>query len=154
NDFWPRFRQPVANPNAAMPPAAPPIAAGAADWKRIGRRTGVTVPPGDPLVVRFDFVPAATLADRNVALLALTLSPANDLLGGAPARATVIGDLITRGRRAALRRTPVARLERRVYVRDGVEDGGEIVPAVAYGARSPDIIVRQAEVADPAAALV
>jgi hypothetical protein len=141
-DFWARFR--LADP--MPPPAAAAVPAGAADWRRIGRRTGLTVPPGDPLVVRFDFVPAQDLAERNVALLALTLSPGNDLLGGPPAPTTNIGNLIRDERRAALRRVPVARLDRRVYIRDGIEDSGASVPAVAYGVRSPDIIVGQMEV--------
>ena len=145
-DFWNRFRAPDPMP----PPAGGAVPAGAASWLRIGRRTGLTVPPGDPMVVRFDFTPGQGLAERNVALLALTLSPANDVLGGPPAPTTSITNLIRDERRAALRRVPVARLDRRVYVRDGVDDSGGGAPSVAYGTRSPDIMVSAMEV-DPVA---
>src|SRR5262249_43332444 len=126
-------------------PLAPPVG----DWRRVGMRSGLVIRPGDPVVARFDFVPPATLAERRIALLAVAHSPGEDPLG-APPPPTVIDNVVRGERRAAPRAVGVLPLDRRAFVRDGVDDAGAVVPAVAFGARSPDIIVVQDEV-DPRA---
>jgi hypothetical protein len=118
-------------------------------WQRAGEVTLDQVGPGQPQVARFVWNAPIGLS-RDVALLALA-SHANDALG-APAptlqvdpRAHGAASLVRAERRAAMR---LARSVGALFTRDAVDDTGEI-GAVAWGARSHDIVVRQAAEADP-----
>lgn len=137
-------------------PAAPPDVdagklnypgepAGDSPWKRAApaREVGA-VGPGQPVVVRFPWTPPVEIA-ANVALLAVCTGDGDALAAvpGGSVAAFVAGEL-----RAALRVTAVVRDP--LYIRDGVDDDGRR-GLVAWGGRSPDIIVRSATVADPAA---
>lgn len=128
------FYRPAAN---FQPPAG-------ARWQRVApARTVARVTPGEPVVVRFEWerVPVA-LAGGNVALLALVDAPADHGWSGTPAN---MDALIRSERRVALRICPVApRPPASIFVRDGVDDSARTRPeAVAFGGRSPDIIVRR-----------
>jgi hypothetical protein len=133
-DFWDQagFNPPVASALQRVAPA-----------QTINR-----IAPEAPVVVRFDWVPPATLAaGGNVALLAVCSSPQSPL----PARAAAIvtlNDVVTNEPRAALRIVPVGPVPAAaVYVREGVDDDGRL-GAVAHAGRSPDIIVVPAEPAE------
>jgi|HubBroStandDraft_3_1064219.scaffolds.fasta_scaffold01920_4 hypothetical protein len=97
---------------------------------------------GEPAVVRFEWVPPFDLRRaggqpaEHVALLALTRSAADELdLAGA---GDAVAPLVRAERRAAVRISPVTRNP--IFVRDGVDDDGTR-GAVAWGGRSPDIVV-------------
>ncbi len=94
------------------------------------------VHPGQPAVVRFEWVPPLRIRD-NVALLALCTC-AQDALAGLTAGPVV--DFVQGERRAALRVIGVNRDA--AFLRDGVDDDGTR-GAVAWGGRSPDVIVVQ-----------
>ncbi|HEU0015296.1 MAG TPA: hypothetical protein VFQ45_16530 [Longimicrobium sp.] len=143
--------------NAGNPAAEPPIVAAelnfpdepqeASAWKRVGPpRTLGPLRAGQPSVVRFEWIPPLDIAD-NLALLAVCRTAgAQDPLAaipGGPVQAFTGGE-----RRAALRVTAVNRDP--LHIRDGVDDDGRR-GLVAWGGRSPDIIVRQGTVdANPA----
>ncbi len=129
-------------------PAAPPVAPAAA-WQRAGHAVTLTrLRANQPEVARFDWVPPSALAGGSVALLAVCTS-LDDLLPAAPPEA--MAALIRGERRAALRVVAAGALRPDLFVRDGLDDDGR-VGGVAYGGRSPDIIVVEAAVVDPAAA--
>lgn len=117
-------------------------------WQRAGVRTVGVIRPGQPAVVRFDWILPLTVR-RNVALMALC-DCAQDPLNFAPAANPSV--FIGLERRAALRVTPV-RYDA-VFIRDGLDDFGRR-GSVAWGGRSPDILVLRKAVADaiPAADL-
>ena len=118
-------------------PANPPASSA---WQRIDTITVGEIPPGEPAVVSFQWTPPLSIRN-NVALLA-AVTNARDTLASIPAgpiAATVRGD-----RHLALHVTRV--LRDTIFIRDGLDDGGDR-GAVAWGGRSPDIIVRQAAVA-------
>jgi hypothetical protein len=110
-------------------------------WQRAGVRTVGVIRPGQPVVVRFDWILPLTVR-RNVALMALC-SCDQDPLNFAPAANTSV--FISLERRAALRVTPV-RYDA-VFIRDGLDDFGRR-GSVAWGGRSPDILVLRKAVAD------
>lgn len=108
-------------------------------WQRAAPLREVALPPGEPLVIRFAWVPPLSIRD-NAALLAVCTN-AQDPLAAIPNGAATA--FVRDERRAALRVMPVQRDT--IYIRDGVDDDGTR-GAVAWGARSPDIIVTQAAV--------
>ena len=111
-------------------------------WKLASSQTLGALAPGEPTVVRFDWLAPLELTD-GVALMAVC-SNDKDQLAAIPA-----GDpaaFIKAERRAALRITAVNRDT--VYIRDGVDDDAR-PGGVAWGGRSPDLIVVQAAVANP-----
>jgi hypothetical protein len=143
-----------AQASAAVPPVAPPIVPGdlnfpsapaaASLWQRVDTpRTIGRLRPGQPVVVRFPWIPPLTLAGNSAALLALCTDD-QDPLGALPAGTAIA--LVTAERRAALQILPVQ--ANPVFIRDGVDDDGR-TGSVAWGGRSPDIVVEQAVHANP-----
>ena len=132
--------------DAVLPaPGAVPVAP-AATWQRAG--TVVTlksVGPNQPAVARFDWVPPATLG-THVALLAVVTAAADPLLPAA--QPLVMKTLLRNQRRVALRIAPIPSFVPDLYVRDGLDDIGRL-GGVAFGGRSPDILVFQAEIPAP-----
>ncbi|QSQ26063.1 hypothetical protein JY651_14540 [Pyxidicoccus parkwayensis] len=118
-------------------------------WQRAGVQTVGAIRPGQPAVVRFEWTLPLTVR-RNVALMALC-DCAQDPLDFASAQANV-DVFISLERRAAMRVTPV--LYDAVFIRDGLDDFGRR-GSVAWGGRSPDVLVLRKAVADaiPAADL-
>lgn len=118
-----------------------PAAPGAASpWQRADMLTVGEIVPGHPVVVGFRVIPPLSIR-ANIAFLAL-VTGGQDALASVPA-----GDAVAfvRGeRRAALHVSAVERDT--IMIRDGLDDRGER-GGVAWGGRSPDIIVRQAQVA-------
>lgn len=139
--------------DAGNPPVPPPLDAAmnypgepapASTWQIAAPvETVGFVHPGQPAVVRFEWTPPLKIKD-NVALLALC-SNAEDSVAALPGGTAVV-DFVKGERRAALRVVGVNRDA--IYTRDGVDDDGSR-GAVAWGGRSPDIIVVQTAVADP-----
>ncbi|MEP7380594.1 MAG: hypothetical protein ABI910_02855 [Gemmatimonadota bacterium] len=150
----------VINPVGAVATASPPsLEAGApiADfygqpnrdpiagsvWTRVDTvRVLDEVPPDGPRVVRFTWVPDATLANTNAALLALCdAHPLSlDALPAAPAAATLSAFILAE-RRAALRVVRVGPAPSgTLYIRDGVADDTRLGGYPVAG-RSPDIMV-------------
>ena len=101
------------------------------------------VRPGEPVVVKLEWVPPLRIKD-NVALLALCTND-QDALASLPA-GTAVAAFVASNPRAALRILGVNRDA--VFLRDGVDDSGTR-GSVAWGGRSPDIIVAQTAVANP-----
>jgi hypothetical protein len=132
--------------NPPVPPAIPadfgfPNAPPAASlWQRVSDPITVgAIRPGEPCVVTFRWTPPLSIRE-NVALLAVVTN-AKDNLAAIPA--TLVGTLVSNERRAALHVTHVRRDT--ILIRDGLDDAGDR-GAVPWGGRSPDIIVRQAQV--------
>ena len=142
-DFWAHWL------DATLPaPAAPPVAPAVA-WQRVGDApvTLATLGPNQPAVARFDWVPPTALGPA-VALLALvTSAPGVDPLvpAGQP---TAMKTLLRNQRRAAFRVAPVTPFVPDLYIRDGLDDIGR-AGGVAFGGRSPDILVVQSELPAP-----
>jgi photosystem II stability/assembly factor-like uncharacterized protein len=142
-NFWAHFK------DAALPAAAPAVAPPAAFWQRVG--TVDTIPfvrPNQPVVARFDWTPPASLRGKSVALLAVCEGGTDRIT--APLPATAMATLRANERRVAVRVARVGNLVRDVYLRDGADDDGT-PGSVAFGGRSPDILVVQAEPDDPRA---
>ncbi|HEX4934636.1 MAG TPA: hypothetical protein VFV33_15710, partial [Gemmatimonadaceae bacterium] len=122
----------------------PGVPGAGSPWTKADMITEGDVRPGDPHVVAFRVIPSLAIT-ANIAFLAIATS-GQDALAGVPA-----GDAVAfvRGeRRAALH---VAGVDRdTILIRDVTSDRGER-GGVAWGGRSPDIIVRQVQV--PAANL-
>jgi hypothetical protein len=131
-DFWTTFR---------LMPISPP----GAPWSRASTAASVAVHPNDPIVVRFDWLVPKDLGGKVVGLLAICEHPALDPI---PAVMPVnLATVIRQERRAAYRRVAVTRFTPDVYLRDSVEDDGTL-GAVAFGGRSPDIMVVPARPVD------
>lgn len=147
-DFWANFN---ADP---LPAPAAAVVAPAAVWQRAGKAVQLTrIGPNQPAVARFEWVPPAALATtdaqaRFVALLAVCTTDA-DLLPAAPP--VLMSALVRNERRAAFRVAAAARFVPDLFIRDGLDDDGRL-GGVAYGGRSPDIIVVAAAPADAVAA--
>ena len=118
-------------------------------WQLAGEVTLNGVGPGDPRVARIVWNAPADLAGQ-IALLAIT-SHASDGFTGVPPTLQVdprthgTGSLVRAERRAVMR---VVRTQGALFTRDTIDDTGE-VGSVAWGARSLDIVIRQAAEADP-----
>jgi hypothetical protein len=129
---------------------------GASPWRRVAApRRITTIKPWEPQVVRFDWRPPASLAvaapNDYCALVALCTA-ADDPLPAALAAGTTLAAFIAGERRAALRVVPVRpKAGASLFIRDGVDDDARL-GGVAFTGRSPDLIVVQAEPADPAQA--
>jgi hypothetical protein len=118
-------------------PAAPPESS---VWQRVDMITVGEIPADTPAVVSFRWTPPLRIRD-NVALMAVVTN-ANDVLAAIPAGP--VAATVRAERRIALHISHVQRDT--IFIRDGLDDSGER-GAVAWGGRSPDIIVRQAQVA-------
>jgi len=141
--FWGHF-----NEDPMPGPAAAPVAP-AAEWRRAGTLATLDhLRPNQPEVARFEWVAPASLAGGSVALLAVC-GTAVDALPAAPSE--VMATLVRNERRVALRIAPVGAFVPDLFVRDALDDDGQL-GAVAAGGRSPDIIVVAAAPADPATA--
>ncbi len=119
------------------------LAPAAAAWTKVGQRPAGRVAPGEPVVVRFDWVPPAFPAapNDNAALLAICVAPTDNVFPAAPAD---VGALIAAEPRAALRIVPVAAPAPAVlHLRDTVADDGRRRGAGLAAARSPDVMVVQ-----------
>jgi photosystem II stability/assembly factor-like uncharacterized protein len=125
-DFWTAF----------------PVPAGSAPWSPVAPARIVDVAPGQPRVVTFEWTLPVT-APRDAALLAFCRLP-----GEALPTARLTDVLVNREPRIGTRRARVRAFVPDVFVRDGVDDAG-VPGAVAWGGRSPDLIVVQAPEAAP-----
>ncbi|HYJ84995.1 MAG TPA: hypothetical protein VEW46_02930, partial [Pyrinomonadaceae bacterium] len=117
---------------------------GGAAWQEIGPAIPVTVGPAQPTVARFDWTPPANVPNP-VALLACCTHVPHDTLAALPPAGIDPANpnqAFQDERRAALRVVAVTPFVGDVYIRDGVDDDGR-AGSVAWGARSPDIIVKQ-----------
>lgn len=141
--FWGVFTQDPL-PAPAVAPVAP-----AAPWQRAGHAVVLNrIAPNQPEVARFDWVPPASLGGGSAALLAVCTSAA-DALPAAPPEP--MGALIRGERRVAVRVAAVQAFVPDFFIRDAVDDDGRL-GGVAFGGRSPDLIVVEAAQADPATA--
>jgi photosystem II stability/assembly factor-like uncharacterized protein len=137
-------------PRAQAAPFHPPLPAGlpgappAGPWAEIGPAQTVPLRPGAHGVVRFPWTPAAGDLGE-VVLLALATTP-DDALTTGP---TDLRALLIAERRAAAR---VVNVRPELAIRNAVDDDGT-TGAVAWGGRSPDIVVTQ-NPANPAADFV
>lgn len=126
-----------------------------ATWTQVAPPRSIDqVRPGEPKVVRFDWIPPEVLdfPGTDVALLALCTSADDPLPAVLPGGVVTMADFIVAERRAALRIVPVRSLPAvDLFIRDGVDDDGRLGD-VAFVGRSPDIIAVQAAPADPAVA--
>ncbi len=139
-DFWSQRTAIVLPAPAAA--TNPPRAV----WQRAAQRELLLkLYPNQPEVARFEWVPPAALGGQFVALLALCSSTLDDLPVNPP---TVMRELIRNERRAALRVVRAEPFVPDLYIRDGLDDDGRL-GGVAFGGRSPDIIVVAAAPADP-----
>lgn len=153
-------------PAASMPAGLPDPAtlyappdfnpSGASPWRRVGPRKRIArLRRWDPMVVRFDWRPPVSLAvappSDYVALVALCTAAGDALPAALPAGTNLAG-FIALERRAALRVVQIQpKAAARLFIRDGVDDDARL-GGVAFVGRSPDLIVVQAQPADPAAA--
>lgn len=140
-DFWAHWL------DATLPaPALAPVG-NAAAWQRAGVPVHLNaVGPNQPEVARIEWLAPATLP-AFVALLALVTTP-NGVDPLVPAgQPTVMATLLRRERRAAFRVAPVTPFVPDLFIRDGLDDTGRL-GGVAFGGRSPDIIVVPAALAD------
>ncbi len=154
---------PAPIPGTSMPAGLPdPIAlvaaadfepAAAGPWQRVGPPQVVSLAPWEPLVLRFDWRPPPSLAvaapNDYAALLVLCTAVDDPLPTPLPAGST-LASFIAGERRAALRlvRVRPAPLPA-LSIRDGVDDDARD-GSVAFVGRSPDLMVVQAQPADPA----
>lgn len=138
-------------------PGDPPAGA----WRKGATEFISRLGPVQPVIARLDWIPPLDVG-AQVALLAVCTRPStgggdtnvDDLKAAAPTltmNPANAASLVRTERRAALRVTPVDFSLPSVYVRDGVNDAGPS-GSVAWGGRSPDIIIRPAAEADPEAA--
>lgn len=118
-----------------------PLTPGAGSpWQKADMITVGEIRPGEPVVVSFRVIPPLSIT-TNIVFLAIVTGGQDPVLA-VPAGGAVA--FVTAERRAALHVTAVDRDT--IRIRDGVDDLGA-GGAVAWGGRSPDIIVRQAQVA-------
>ena len=140
-DFWTHWAD-ATLPAPALAPVDP-----AAGWQRVGVPVTLTaVGPNQPAVARFEWL-APAMAATHVALLALvTTAVGVDPLvpAGQP---TAMKTLLRNERRVAFRLAPVMRFVPDLFIRDGLDDTGRL-GGVAFGGRSPDILVVPAALAD------
>jgi len=120
-------------------------------WQRAGQKQTIAanrLSAAYPAVVRFEWTPPVNLAGGFAGLFAVCTNP-EDPLPSPAALPVVMRDVIRRERRCAFRLVAVDPYRPDVFVRDDVEDTG-VASSGSFAGRSPDIIVRQAVVADPA----
>ena len=142
-DFWAHWTDAVL-PAPAVAPVVP-----AAAWQRAGADVQLdSVGPNQPAVARFEWLAPATLglgAVTHVALLAVVTADADPLVPAG--QATAMKTLLRNERRVAFRLAPVTPFVPDLFIRDGLDDTGRL-GGVAFGGRSPDIIVAPAALAD------
>ena len=146
-----------ANPVAGAPPDLPAGFWGslagdppAGPWSRVAPFQTRTLAPGQPLVLRFEWVAPGNVANP-VCLLACCSHLDDDISAPAPSlvvNPATAGNVVAADRRVALRVADAVPLTDAVFVRDSVSDEGSS-GAVAWGGRSTDIIVRQGPEAQP-----
>ncbi|MFP2929503.1 WD40/YVTN/BNR-like repeat-containing protein [Pyxidicoccus sp. 3LG] len=147
--YWANAGNPVAVPDPdPVAIAFPGEPQSGSAWQRAGVQTVGSIKPGQPAVVRFDWTVPLTVR-HNLALMAVCHC-AQDPLNFAP-----VADarhFARAERQVALRATPV--LYDAVFIRDGLDDFGRR-GSVAWGGRTPDILVLRRAEADaiPAADL-
>ena len=140
-DFWTHWL------DATLPAPVAPPAATAAAWQRAGAPvTLTTIGPNQPAVARFEWLAPATLPGFVALMALMTTPPAGDPLTPA-GQPVAMKTLLRRERRAAFRVAPVTPFVPDLFIRDGLDDTGRL-GGVAFGGRSPDIIVVQAPLAD------
>jgi hypothetical protein len=133
-DFWSNF------PNIPEPPHI---------WQQAGEVTLSAVGPGQPRVARVIWNAPIDLAGQ-IALLAITDHAFDGFAAPFPTlqvdpRVHGTASLVRVERRAVMR---IVRTQGALFTRDTIDDTGE-VGSVAWGARSLDIVIRQAAEADP-----
>jgi len=142
-------------PAGGPPPPVPDLQAGfwanlaalpAGAWQLAAPARNVRLLAGQPAVVTFDWTPPTTL--RTQAALLAVAEHASDPMPPVAALPLVITDLLQHHPRAAVRVVDVTPFTPDVFLRDGIDDDGR-AGSVAWGGRSPDVIVTQAVVADP-----
>ncbi len=153
-----RGREPATNvkvhlyfANANDPVAVPPLHAGmnhpheptdTCPWQLAGPVQEIgTLEAGEPYVARFEWVPPLRI-NKNVVLLGVVTNSQDPLAN--PLAAGGNTEHYARDNRQAALRVLGVRSEV-VYLRDGIDDQGAL-GSVAWGGRSPDIIVGQAPV--------
>ena len=140
DNFWANF---TVEPQ--LPPAAGPLAAGAAQWQRTGKKQSIPanrLSAAYPAVLRFEWTPPVSLATAGfVGLLAVCTNP-EDPLPAPAAMPLVMRALIRQERRAAFRLVATDPYIPDVYIRDSVDDTGRAASG-SFAGRSPDIIVVQ-----------
>jgi hypothetical protein len=109
-------------------------------WKLLTEQTA-NVLPGQPRVFRMTFICPLEIK-QNVALMAICRCTSDEL---SPLPSGAAKDWVLAERKAALRILPV--VPDRVFIRDGLDDPGQR-GSVAWGGRSPDIIVMTKAAAD------
>jgi hypothetical protein len=146
DNFWANFTA-----DGDLPPAAGPLAPGAAQWHRAGKKQTISanrLSGANPAVVRFEWTPPVELGGSSVALLAVCHNDEDAVPAGLP---TVMAQLVRAERHVAFRLVAALPFIPDVYIRDTAEDTGG--PATgAFAGRSPDIIVVQSAEASPVAA--
>ena len=133
-DFWTDF------PNTPEPPHV---------WQQAGEAILSAVGPGQPRVARISWNAPVDLPGE-IALLALADHDFDGFAAPVPTlqvdpRVHGAASLVRTERRAVMR---TVRTQGGLFTRDTIDDTGE-VGAVAWGARSLDIAIRQAAEADP-----
>jgi hypothetical protein len=127
---------------------------GGSRWARVRPPVVLAeVGPAKPAVARFEWKPDSSLQNQTISLFALCSGPAgvDDLPAVMPPAFVNFTALITGERRAALRIAAVGPFNAatsNVFIRHGAEDEGS-PGGVSLGTRSPDIIVVQADPANP-----
>ncbi|HVS00626.1 MAG TPA: hypothetical protein VMW27_28660 [Thermoanaerobaculia bacterium] len=144
--FWTAVPAPPAVPDLQIDFWTNLIAPPAGDWQVVAPARSLRLLAGQPAVAAFDWTPPAALTGK-AALLAVA-EHASDPMPPVAALPLVITDLLQHHPRAAVRVVDVTAFTPDVFLRDGIDDDGR-AGSVAWGGRSPDVIVTQAVVADP-----
>jgi hypothetical protein len=141
-DFWTAF------------PGDPPAGA----WRKAATEFVRGLGPAQPVVARLEWIPPLDVGPQVALLAVCTRTPSavgdtnvDDLKAAAPTlvmNPANAASLVRTERRAALRVTAVDSSFPTVFVRDAANDAG-LPGSVAWGGRSPDIIVRPGAEADP-----
>jgi hypothetical protein len=113
-------------------------------WQRAGAMETTAIRSGHPVVVRFRWIPPLRMR-RSIALMAVA-SHASDTPVLPAAGTRDIATLTRETRHLSVR--VVATKRDILYIRDGVDDDG-LRGSVAWGGRSPDIIVLPAALPTP-----
>ncbi|HEX7330455.1 MAG TPA: hypothetical protein VF290_03095 [Pyrinomonadaceae bacterium] len=117
--------------------------AGAA-WQAVGPPIPLTVGPAQPAVARFEWTPPSNVPNPVALLACCSHVPHDTIPALPPASVDPANPALSIGaeRRAALRIVAVTPFVGDVYIRDGIDDDGR-AGSVAWGTRSPDILVKQ-----------
>jgi hypothetical protein len=146
DNFWSNF---TVEPQ--LPPAAGPLAAGAAQWQRTGKKQSIPanrLSAAYPAVLRFEWTPPVSLATAGFVGLLAVCTNAEDPLPAPAAMPLVMRALIRQERRVAFRLVATDPYTPDVYIRDSADDTGRAASG-SFAGRSPDIIVVQSAVPAP-----